>query len=77
MITLQLDHANEEQLTELAKLHGRDASQLATRIIQAYLDAKGWSNDSEAQWAEASVALSTEIFSEEDWIGGESANGSK
>jgi hypothetical protein len=43
------------------------------------LDEKDMANDhdSEEQWAEASVALTTEFFSEEDWTDGESAEESK
>jgi hypothetical protein len=77
MVTLQLDLANEEQLEELAKRSGQEVGQLATRIIQAYLDAQGWSHDSEEQWAEASAALTAEVFAEEKWTDGESADGSE
>ncbi|MEX2172031.1 MAG: hypothetical protein WD851_22105 [Pirellulales bacterium] len=75
MVTLQLDLANEELLEELAKRHGQDVAQLATHIIQAYLDAQGWSHDSAEQWAVASEALTAEIFAEENWSDGGSADG--
>lgn len=75
MITLQLDLANQERLEELAKRQGRDVSQLAAHIIEAYLDAQSWSHDSADEWAEASTALAPEIFAEENWREGESAHG--
>ena len=75
MITLQLDLANQERLEELAKRQGRDAAQLAAHIIEAYLDARAWPHDSAEQWAEASTALAAEVFAEENWADGESADG--
>ena len=75
MITLQLDVTNEGRLAELAKRQGRDVSQLAAHIIEAYLDAQAWSHDSAEQWAAASTALATEIFGEEEWTEGDSAHG--
>lgn len=75
MINLQLDLANQERLEELAKRQGRDVAHLAAHIIEAYLDAGAWSHDSAEQWAEASTALTPEIFAEENWTDGESADG--
>ena len=75
MITLQIDLADQERLEELAKRQGCDVSQLASHIIEAYLDAQAWSRDSAEQWAEASTALAAEIFAEESWPDGESADG--
>jgi predicted transcriptional regulator len=74
-ITLQLDLANRQRLEQLAKRHGRDASQLATHIIEAYLDARDWSRDSAEQWAEASTTLAAEIFADEEWTEGDLADG--
>lgn len=71
MITFSLDQANEQRLAALAKLQGRDVSQLAVHIIEAYLDAQAWARDSEAAWAEASTALTAEVFEEEDWSAGD------
>ncbi|MEX0612121.1 MAG: hypothetical protein WD738_17980 [Pirellulales bacterium] len=76
MITLQLDLANEQRLEALAKRQGRDVSQVASHIIEAYLDAQTWGKDTAEQWAEASTALTGEIFAEETWTDGESAHGS-
>ena len=75
MITLKLDLATQERLEKLAKRQGRDVAQLAAHIIEAYLDAGAWSHDSAEQWAESSTALAPEIFAEEHWTDGESADG--
>jgi predicted transcriptional regulator len=75
MITLQLGLTNERRLAELAKRQGRDVSELAAHIIEAYLDARAWSHDSAEQWAEASTALAPEIFGEEDWTEGDAGHG--
>jgi predicted transcriptional regulator len=75
MITLQLDLSNEQRLEELAKRQGRNVSQVAAHIIEAYLDAQAWAHDTAEQWAAASTALAGEIFAEENWPEGESAHG--
>jgi predicted transcriptional regulator len=71
MITLDLDLANEQRLEELAKRQGRDVSQLVVHILEAYLDAQAWPRDSADDWAEASTALTVEVFDEEDWSPGD------
>jgi predicted transcriptional regulator len=68
MITLQLDRENEERLQELAKLRGRNLSELVADIIGAYLDARCWSKDTSEQWAESSTALAAEVFATEEWL---------
>ena len=75
MISLQLDRTNQERLQELANRQGRDIGQLAAHIIEAYLDARNWPRDSADQWAEASTALTAEIFAEENWTDGEQPDG--
>lgn len=71
MITLALDQPNEQRLAELAKRQGRDVSQLVVHILEAYLDAQAWPRDSADDWAEASTALTVEVFDEEDWSPGD------
>lgn len=61
MITVQLDQSNEQQLQELARRQGRDAAQVAAHIIEAYLDARGWAQDTDEQWAESSTALARDL----------------
>jgi predicted transcriptional regulator len=76
MIAVQLDSSNEKRLQELANQQGRDIGQLVAGIIEAYLDAQAWGHDSAEQWADASAALAGEVFAEEDWADGDSADGS-
>jgi predicted transcriptional regulator len=76
MITLELDIAHEQRLEDLARRRGRNVSQLVSHIIEIYLDAQSWVHDSAEQWAEASTALTPEIFAEEDWEVGENTDGS-
>jgi hypothetical protein len=77
MIAVQLDSSNEQRLRELASQQGREIGQLAAHIIAAYLDAQAWGRDSAEQWAEASSALTSEVFAEEDWADGDSGDGSR
>ena len=50
MITIQLNPAVEERLRELAAARGQDASQLAQRAIEEYLDLQAWPEDSAEDW---------------------------
>jgi predicted transcriptional regulator len=75
MITIELDLASEKQLEALARRQGRDVSQVIAYIVEAYLDAKNWSQDSIDDWANASATLAAETFAEESWEEGESAHG--
>lgn len=70
MVTLNLDPTNQQRLEALAKQRGADASQIVAQIVEAYLDAQNWKHDSTEAWAESSVALSGEVFGEEDWADG-------
>jgi predicted transcriptional regulator len=77
MITIQLNPSVEERLKQLALARGQDASQLAQRVIEEYLDLQGWTPDSAEDWAAASSALAPEILPEETWTDGDLGHGSR
>jgi predicted transcriptional regulator len=62
MVTIQLDNAQEERLRALAAGQGRDPAELARRVIEDYLDFQAASHDTPENWAEASVAMTSEFM---------------
>lgn len=77
MITIHLDPAREERLRQLAESQGQDKSQLAQRVLEDFLDAKAWPEDSSDDWADASVALTPEILPKDDWEEGNIPDGAR
>jgi len=77
MVTVQLKPEQERQLQKLASASGQDASELAARILSDYLMFQTLSEDTEEQWAESSVALTSEILDREHWDHEESQDGSQ
>lgn len=71
MISIQLDDAKQQRLRELATSAGQDVAQLIQRIVDEYLDAQAWREDSAEDWATASVALTPEILAGESWDDGD------
>ena len=67
MITIQLDPALEQRLRRLAESRGQDLSQLAQRVLEEFLDVQAWNEDSEDDWANASVAMTPEILADDQW----------
>jgi predicted transcriptional regulator len=74
MVTIQLDNAHEERLRALAAGEGRDAAELARRVIEDYLDFQAVSHATPEQWAEASVAMASEFLAPEEWPAQEGDN---
>ena len=66
MITIQLSPEREELLRNLARSRGEDASNLARSVLEEYLD-HGAPADTNALWADASVALASEVLDQESW----------
>ena len=75
MIALELGPETERRLRELASARQEDPAQLVVRALEEYLDLQGWDEDTEQEWAEASVQLAAEILPEEAWD--EDADGSQ
>ena len=71
MITVHLDPSKEQRLQELAISQGQDTAQFARRVLEDFVDAQAWSEDQEADWADASVALAPEVLGKEDWSTGD------
>ena len=67
MISIDLDPAHQKRLDSLAKAQGQDGATLARSVLVDYLDFQALSNDSDADWAEASIALAPEVMGEETW----------
>ena len=67
MITIHLDAETERRLRELAASLGQEVSALAGHVLEDYLHAQAWPQDSAQQWAEASVALAPAVFPKEVW----------
>jgi len=67
MIAVQLDERREQRLRQLAEELGEDVAILTGRIIEDYLDFRAWPRDSAEHWADASIALAPEIFTDEPW----------
>jgi predicted transcriptional regulator len=67
MVTIQLDQRREQRLGQLAQAQGQDATRLAQRIIEDYLDFQTLPPDTEEAWAAASVQLAAEVFDDESW----------
>jgi predicted transcriptional regulator len=67
MLTVELDPAQQQRLDQLAATQGEDGATLARRILLDYLDFQSLPNDTDEQWAEASVAMTPEVMEPEDW----------
>ena len=67
MISIDLDAAHQARLDSLASAQGEDGPSLARRVLLDFLDFQALPADSEAAWAEASVALSPELMGPESW----------
>lgn len=67
MVTVDLGPEREEQLRQLAKSRGEDVSALARQAIEDFLDVQGWTADTEADWAAASLAMSPEVLTDDAW----------
>ena len=69
MLSIELDVQHQKRLQLLAQSHGEDESALARRILLDYLDFQAIPDESDAAWAEASIALAPEIMGPETWDG--------
>ena len=67
MISIDLDAAYQERLNSMAAAQGEDGPSLARRVLLDFLDFQALPADSEAAWAEASVALAPEVMGPESW----------
>ena len=67
MISLELQPETERRLRELASARQEEPAQLVVRALEEYLDLQGWGEDTEDEWAEASVLLAPEILADEAW----------
>lgn len=67
MITVALGALKEKQLRKLAKSRHQKISLLARTVLEQYLEFHAATEDKEEAWAEASTALSGEIFPAENW----------
>ena len=67
MMTVELDSSRERQLTELARSQGADVAFVAQQILSDYIDLLALPEGDAAAWADASVALTTELYEDEDW----------
>jgi hypothetical protein len=66
MVTINLDPRQEDRLREMAISRGQEVAEFARRIVEQYIEHLDWS-DSDADWAEASVAMSSEVLTSETW----------
>ena len=67
MVAVELDLSRERQLTELARSQGADVAFVARQILSDYIDLLALPEDDAAIWADASVALTAELYEDEDW----------
>jgi predicted transcriptional regulator len=67
MVAVQLDRGREELLDQLARAEGAEAADVARRVLEDYVDFRSLPKDEVADWAEASVRLTPEIISDENW----------
>ncbi len=67
MVTVELDLNRERQLTELAQSRGTEVAYVAQQILSDYIDLLALPDDDAAPWADASVALTAELYEDEDW----------
>lgn len=67
MISIDLDPTHQQRLDSLAQSQGQDGATLARRVLIDYLDFQALPSDSDADWAEASIALTPEVMDEETW----------
>ena len=67
MVAVELDLSRERQLTELARSQGADVAFVAQQILSDYIDLLALPEDDAAIWADASVALTAELYEDEDW----------
>ena len=67
MVAVELDLSRERQLTELARSQGADVALVAQQILSDYIDLLALPEDDAAIWADASVALTAELYEDEDW----------
>ena len=67
MITIALNATQEEQLRKVAKARHQEPSLLARAVLEQYLEFHAATADKEEAWAEASAALSGEVFPAENW----------
>lgn len=67
MISIELDAAHQRRLYSLAQSQGQDGATLARRVLVDYLDFQALPADSDADWADASLALAPEVMSDDGW----------
>jgi len=77
MVIIQLDSLKEERLRELAAAQGEELSDLARRVVEDYLEAQSWTEDTPEAWADASLGLTPELLPEEAWDDRDAADGSR
>ena len=67
MIALDLDPTTEERLRQLAASEGVELPAFVRRVLGDHLQFQAWLADSEEQWADTSVALTSEVLPSESW----------
>lgn len=67
VISIDLDPADQQRLDSLAQSQGQDGETLARRVLVDYLDFQSLPADSDADWADASVALAPEVMADDGW----------
>ena len=67
MVTIELEPTSEDILKELAARHGQSVSELVRQILEDFLAFRNLSDDTSADWAESSIALTPEILPPESW----------
>jgi predicted transcriptional regulator len=67
VVAFNLDPIHQQRLDELATTQGQDGSSLARQLLIDFLDLHAMPQDSEGDWAEASVAMAPEFMDQEDW----------
>ncbi len=67
MVAVQLDQHREELLEQIARAEGAEPADIVRRVLEDYLDFQSLPKDDEADWAEASAALTPEIMGDENW----------
>jgi hypothetical protein len=67
MVAIELGPIDQDRLHRLAASQGQDEATLARRILLDYLDLQALPTDSDADWAESSIALAPEIMDQDRW----------
>jgi predicted transcriptional regulator len=67
MVSIHLQPTTEKSLRELALGTGQTLDQLAQQILEDFIAIQNATNDSSEDWAQSSIALTPEVFTDEPW----------